>query len=381
MALGAVRLGRQLADGKVAAAARGEVMLEEEQTLSTNKTAGNALALYSPSRRWHEGIQSAAQAANVGNLFQYVIATPVSLPRQQSAMLPIANADVKGEKLSIYNASVQAKHPLYGLRFTNTTDLYLMQGPITVFDGGVYAGDARIEDLPPGGQRLISYGIDLDTEVAPLTKNQPEELLNVHLVKGTMLTERKYTRSQEYTVKNSGKKAKTVLVEYPIDVAWTLVSPKKPTKKTSDLYRFAVEAKPGEPASLVVDEERTIRQQVALTNLDDNTIQFYQSAKVVGDKVKAALSEIVKRKHELQQVAVGRQQREQRIRQIAEDQNRVRLNMDRLDRASELYKSYVKKFTNQEEEVVKLNEEIASLTERETSLRKSLDEYMMGLDL
>ena len=102
---------------------------------------------------------------------------------------------------------------------------------------------------------------------------------------------------------------------------------------------------------------------------------------MVDEKVKAALAEIVKRKHELQQVAAGRQNREQRIRQIAEDQNRVRLNMDRLDRTSELYKSYVKKFTKQEEEVVRLNEEIASLTDQETNLRKSLDEYMMGLDL
>ena len=185
-----------------------------------------------------------------------------------------------------------------------------------------------------------------------------------------MLTDRKYARSQEYTVKNSGKKAKTVLVEYPIDAAWKLVAPEKPTEKTRDLYRFAVEAKPGEPAKLTVEEERTERQQIALTNMDDNTIQFYQSAKVVSEKVKAALAEIVKRKHELQQVAADRQQREQRIRQIAEDQDRVRQNMDRLDRTSELYKSYVKKFTDQEEEVVKLNEEIASLTEQETSLRK-----------
>jgi hypothetical protein len=351
--------------------------------LAKGMAVQDGVALYAPSRRlaWRAGIQSAAQAANVGNLFQYVIAAPVSLPRQQSAMLPIANANVKGEKIDIYNSAVQAKHPLYGLRFTNTTDLYLMQGPITVYDGGVYAGDARIEDLPPGSERLISYGIDLDTEVAPETKNQPEELLDVHLVKGTMLTDRKYTRSQQYTVKNSGKKAKTVLVEYPIDPAWKLVAPEKPSEKTRDLYRFAVEAKPGKPAKLTVEEERTERQQIALANMDDGTIQFYQSAKVVGEKVKAALAEIVKRKTELQQLAIGRQQREQRIRQIAEDQNRVRLNMDRLDRHSELYKSYVKKFTKQEEEVVKLNEEIASLTEQETSLRKSLDEYMMGLDL
>jgi hypothetical protein len=332
-------------------------------------------------QRWGDGVQAAAQAANVGNLFKYVIATPVSLPRQQSAMLPIANADVKGAKIDIYNPAVQAKHPLYGLRFTNTTDLYLMQGPITVFDDGVYAGDARIEDLPPRGERLISYGIDLDTEVAPETKNQPEELLDVHLVKGTMLTDHKYERSQEYTVRNSGKKAKTVLIEYPIDAAWKLVSPEKPTEKTRELYRFAVEAKPGEPAKLTVDEERTVRQQMALTSMDDGTIQFYLSAKVVSEKVKAALADIVKRKSQLQQVAADRQQREQRIRQIGEDQTRVRQNMDRLDRASELYKSYVKKFTKQEEEIVKLNEEIATLTERETSLHKSLDEYMMGLDL
>jgi hypothetical protein len=344
---------------------------------------GNLAYFYSPSRRssLRSSIDSVAQAANVGNLFKYEIATPVSLPRQQSAMLPIANADVKGEKVDIYNAAVQAKHPLYGLRFTNTTDLFLMQGPITVFDGGVYAGDARIEDLPPKSERLISYGVDLDTEVAPEAKNQPEELLDVHLVKGTMLTDRKFARAQEYTVKNSGKKAKTVLIEYPIDAAWKLVTPEKPSEKTRDLYRFAVEAKPGEPAKLTVAQERTERQQIALTNMDDNTIQFYQSAKVVSEKVKAALAEIVKRKHEMQQVAANRQQREQRIRQIAEDQNRVRQNMDRLDRTSELYKSYVKKFTKQEEEVVKLNEEIASLTEQETNLHKSLDEYMMGLDL
>ena len=48
-----------------------------------------------------------------------------------------------------------------------------MQGPITVFDDGAYAGDAQIQDLPPGSERLISYAMDLDTEVAPTVKQQP----------------------------------------------------------------------------------------------------------------------------------------------------------------------------------------------------------------
>jgi hypothetical protein len=329
---------------------------------------------------WGQGVQSAAQAGNIGNLFQYAIAMPVSLPRQQSAMLPIVNAEVKGEKVSIYNPAVQAKHPLYGLRFTNLTDLYLMQGPITVFDGGAYAGDAKIEDLPPGSQRLISYGIDLDTEVAPQSKSQPEELLSVRLLKGTLIATHKYTRATEYTVKNSAKKAKTVLVEYPLEPEWKLVSPKEPAEKTRDLYRFAVEAKPGEPAKLAVSEEMTDRQEAALTNLDDDAIVIYLRAKVVSDKVKAALGEVVKRKHELQQVAANKQRLAQRIGEIGEDQARIRQNMAQLDRNSDVYKNYVKKFSDQETEIEKLRGQIAGLTDRESGLRKGLDEYLMGLD-
>ena len=217
-------------------------------------------------------------------------------------MLPIVTADVKGEKVSIYNQRVHAKHPLAGLQFTNTTDLHLMQGPITVFDGGAYAGDAKIEDLPPGSQRLLSYAMDLDTEVAPQSKGRPEELLSVKLLKGTLIATRKYVRGQEYTVKNSGKEAKKVLIEYPIETSWKLVKPEKPTEKTRDLYRFAVDAKPGQPATMLVEEERTVPQTIALNNLDDGSIQIYINAKVVSDKVKDALKEIVKRKAELRSV-------------------------------------------------------------------------------
>jgi DNA repair exonuclease SbcCD ATPase subunit len=162
---------------------------------------------------------------------------------------------------------------------------------------------------------------------------------------------------------------------------WKLVLPKKPTEKTRDLYRFAVEAKPGEPAKLKVEEQRTERQHVALTDIDDGTIQIYQSAKVVSAKVKAALAEVVKRKHELEQVAVNKQQLQGRIDQIGDDQSRIRQNMAQLDRNTDVYKNYVKKFSDQETEIEKLRGQIAALTEREAGLRKALDEYLLGLDL
>ncbi|MCE9528316.1 MAG: DUF4139 domain-containing protein [Planctomycetales bacterium] len=43
-------------------------------------------------------VESVAQASDVGEMFQYRIATPVKLGRQKSAMLPIVNDSVEGEK-------------------------------------------------------------------------------------------------------------------------------------------------------------------------------------------------------------------------------------------------------------------------------------------
>ena len=195
-------------------------------------------------------VRPAAQAGNVGNLFQYAIATPVILPRQQSAMLPIVNAEVEGQKVSIYNTGVDAKHPLYGLRFTNPTDLYLMQGPITVFDGGVYGGDAKIEDIPPGSERLISYGLDLDTEVACQSKR-----VSRGAARGAAGRRALMTVTHKFAADASSTRSKTPATgedgadRVPDRAGLDARQPKEPAEKTRDRYRFAVEAKPGDRPS------------------------------------------------------------------------------------------------------------------------------------
>ncbi len=328
-----------------------------------------------------QGGQSLAQAAKVGEMFKYEIATPVTLARRQSAMLPIVNESVKGKKVSIYNQQVQAKYPLNGLKLTNSTSLHLMQGPITVFDGGNYAGDAEIDDVQPGAERLISYAIDLDTEVAPESVGHPEQLVSVRIVKGTLYAARKFTRSQKYTVKNSGSHEKDVLIEYPFDPNWTLVAPKEPAEKTRNMYRFLVKAEPGKPAVLSVDEERTDQQQFAVTNLDNGTIAFYANTQVTTPKVKAALDEIIKRKEAIEQLAQKRQQLEQQVRVIDSDQARIRQNMHELDHTLKIYADYVEKFSKQETQIETLHKQIDGLQNEENGARKSLDDYLLSLDL
>ena len=125
------------------------------------------------------GVASAATAQRLGESFQYRIEQPVNLPRQKSALLPIVQHDIDAGRVSVYNPAVHAKYPLLGLKLKNSTGINLMQGPITVFDAGTYAGDARILDLQPNDERLLTYAIDLGMEVEAKSKNPPARLTAV----------------------------------------------------------------------------------------------------------------------------------------------------------------------------------------------------------
>jgi hypothetical protein len=296
-------------------------------------------------------------------------------------MLPIINDAIDGEKLSIYNQRVQPKHPLNGVRLKNASELHLMQGPLTVFDGGVYAGDAKIPDLPPKSERLVSYALDLDVEVAPTTENRPERLVSARIVKGVLELNHKYARTQKYVIKNSGRAAKTVLVEYPLDNDWKLLAPEEPAEKTRDMYRFAVKAEPGKPAELVIEEERTQHQAIAITNLNDDAIAFYLGRREISDTVKQALREVVRRKAELAAVQHRRQLASQQIARINQDQDRTRQNMQAMERNTDLYNRYMKKLTDQEDELERLNEEVRNLDEEIVRRQNELSDYVSKLEL
>ena len=326
-------------------------------------------------------IQSVAQGAALGELFRYEIDKPVSIARQRSAMLPIVSEQIEAEKVSIYDDRVLAKHPLAGLRLVNSTKLNLMQGPVTVYDGDVYAGDARVEDLAPGSERLVSYAVDLDVEVAPRTEPHPEEIVSVKLAKGTLVVTRKLARRKIFEIKNSAADAVKLLVEHPREEPWKLVAPEKPAETTRDRYRFAVTAEPGKPVTLEVAEEQQTLQQLALVNTDDSTILFFTNAKQTSPAVKEALTAVIERKREIERFVQERAKREQEVNVVGQEQERIRQNMAQLERTSDLYTRYVQKFAVQEDRVETLRKEVADLQAKELEARRALDDYLQQLEL
>ncbi|MEW6159865.1 MAG: hypothetical protein AB1813_20735, partial [Verrucomicrobiota bacterium] len=309
------------------------------------------------------------------------ITTPVTLARQKSAMLPIVSQKVEGKKVSIYNPNVQAKFPLNGFRLKNSTSLHLMQGPITVFDANSYAGDARIDDLAPGQERLLSYALDLKAEVEPQTLSGRQDLLSVQIKKGVLVITRKSTEEKAYNVRNRDQKKKSVLIEHPFRSDWQLIEPKEPAERTRDLYRFLVTVDPGQTAKLEVREEKPVSEQVLLSNFPTDSIAIYLQSKKVSAKVKEALQKVVALRDRISQTAAERTRRETRVNEITQEQGRIRENMAKLNQNSELYTRYVKKLDEQETALESLRQEIEQLRTTEATQQKELNDYLLALDV
>ena len=333
-------------------------------------------------QRIHQSVANMSQAGELGANYEYHIKTPVDLARQQSAMLSIVNDPIHAEHVSIYNTAVHAKHPLFGLKLRNDTKLHLMQGPIAVYDDGAYAGDARIEDLAPNGERLISYALDLGVEVAPESLSPPtNQIVSVKVARGVAHYQERHERSDVYTIKNTDSKPRNLLIERPRSTEWTLIDPMQAAEQARDVWRFAVKVAANSTEKLIVREQKTTVEEIVVRNRNDVGIKLLLQSRQVSPKVKAALKDIADRNAAIVAAEDQAARLVQKLEAIIQDQARIRENMKELDRGGELYKNYVKKLTAGETSIEKLRSDLHDARTKATEIQSAFDAYLESLDI
>jgi len=322
-----------------------------------------------------------AQAGEVGEVFQYQMKTPISISRQRSAMLPILSSAIEGRRVSIFNRADGSEHPMRGVEIKNSSGLQLMPGPISVFDGAAYAGDAQIGHVSMGDKRLLAYAVDLDVQV--LTKGDGNSTVKkIKIVNGSIEQTLKQQNKIAYAFGNKDeKRPRTIIVEQPKVKGWDLVEPKKATEETEALYRFEIELAAKESGKIEVVQEHTEMQYFGVTQYDLATLMTYVKGGVVSQKVVDA----VKKAADMQAAINDTQRRIQELDAektgIDQDQNRLRQNMGSVARDTELYRRYTTKLNDQETRLEAIREsrekEVATLNRQQAELNA----YVAGLNL
>ncbi len=349
-----------------------------KEDLNTNYDAAPA---YQPVAVASGGVTAQATSADAGEQFAYNITTPVTLPRQQAAMIPVVAQDIGADKVSLYNADTDPRFPLNAVRLRNNTALHLKGGPVTLFDGGTYAGDAVMEDVPPGDTRLISYAVDLSVigERQDLGTNETRTTLAIH--EGTLtVTVRSRTKTR-YVFKSRAQADKTILVEHSFDAGAVLVMPATSAERTPTVYRFAVLVPAGKTATLDVITEKPELSTVALLDGDINEFASYADQQDIPAATRAALADIAKQRRHIQNLSDQSTSDEAQVSQISAQQDRIRKNMAALDRTSSLYKRYVGELETQETQIANLRADAQRQRAAAAAAEKGLRDTLDGLDI
>jgi hypothetical protein len=329
------------------------------------------------------GVETAATGNEVGELFEYRVEQPVTVRRDRSALIPILQTKMDGERVSVYNEAARKDRPMHGIRLKNTSALTLEGGSLTVIDGDAYAGEALIERLKSNDQRFISFGLDLGALVTTKLKSERRPVFLVRAQKGVFEAHYHQTQKKTYTIINQTDKQRIVYVEHPYREGWKLSDDtQKPASQTVNFYRFRVELKPRATVELPVAETQALMDTYQLANLTSREVELFVTSNYIDAAMRAELEKLIDLKSRIGKERSMIEALDKEAGEIGDDQKRLRENIATLkntNEAKQLVARYIAKAGEQETRLEQIAKEKRAAQEALAKLTAEFDAAVRAL--
>ena len=230
------------------------------------------------------GVYRASDAISEGDVstnafddfFEYSLAQPVTIHKNESAMVPILQQELPAEHVTLW--SEREATPLRAVWLENKSKLTLDSGSFSIFEAGEFAGEGLLDPIHPGEKRLLSYAADQAVRVKIAARDAGQRLHHVSFQKGVIVETYMDTASVTYSATNSADVDRVVLLEHPRrNNGWSLDGNLKPDETSPNLYRFKLavpqhssqklEVKEHGPQYTTVDMRSNPRQDSFLVQL------------------------------------------------------------------------------------------------------------------
>ncbi len=326
-------------------------------------------------------IVNAASGQALGELFEYSVTTPVTIRKNESAMLPFLQQKIDARKLLIYS-DTGSQHPLNAAELTNSSGKTLDGGPITVFEAGAYAGEALVETVKAGDKRLISYAVDLGTRITTNLESKSDVVREIHVNRGILTARVAGVETKTYTTRNVDAKAKTLIIEHPVRPQYRLMN-QKPLETTARAYRFEVKLPPGATEKFPVTEERVYSNSFSLTNATPDFLLTYVQNRDLSAAARQQLQRILDLKNQISSADADSKRLEAQATSLSRDQERTRQNISSLNQVSgqqQQVQTYASRLAQQESELATLRDREAELQKKLAALQAELNAAIQKLD-
>ena len=339
-------------------------------------------AIFTPLESARAAAESAASAQELGDLFEYKLKEPITIRKNRSALVPIVQASVGAEKVSVWNEQAGLPRPLRALWLTNSSGLTLDGGSFSVMEDETFAGEGILDPIRPGEKRLISFATDLALNVSSSHATERQRVSRVVVAKGLLTLHNEIQEKKTYTFRNEDTAPRTVIVEHPVRNGYQLRGVVQPVETTAAWKRFQLPVGAKQTATLVVEEARVEQTGYQVSNVTDEQVALFVREKSIDPSIEAALRRVLSQKEVIAGLDSQKEARESEMNQIFDDQQRLRENMKALRGSAEekaLLQRYTQQLNEQENRLAALRKESEQLEAQQTSAQADLDGMIQEL--
>ncbi len=283
-----------------------------------------------------QGVNAMASAGVVHPAFDYHV-NNVTVPREQSAMVPVLVTAIKTQQLDFYTIGQASAHPFFAARITNDTHKFLPPGTLTVYTGSIYDGEFKLSDSPPGGHHVYTFAVDQSTTVRFKKSSQHTDLETAALHDAALNLKNLITIDNSYDVHNTASLPRTVLVRSSIGKDWKILSPASGVKLHNGFYQCTLAVKPATRTVLHIRQRQSQTQRIYLAGQNIAALRATLKIKYLP----AIISTAIQRAIALLKIVQLRQQAlnstNMQIQQAQNDENRLRQNLQAMKKVSPVY--------------------------------------------
>jgi hypothetical protein len=317
-----------------------------------------------------------ASTAAFDDYFAYNLSEPITIRKNESAMVPILQTKIDAERVTLW--SPRQPTPLRALWITNTSNLTLDRGSFSIVEDGNFGGEGLLDPIHPAEKRLLSYAVDQAVRVTTESQHDTTHATLLTAAKGILTLHNTQTAEITYVVHNAATDNRTVVIEHPIRQNYTLDSDPKPEETTPTLYRYRVAAAPGETVRLHVGERHQGAIAYQLANFNDNQLTFILNQTNNSAAIKQALEPILDARRHVADMQTAVNNANSRLTALRSDEDRQRANITALASADKASRDrFVHDLNSTEDQIATAQKD---LTAAEANLQTAKDDLATKIE-
>jgi hypothetical protein len=312
--------------------------------------------------------------------FAYRLAEPITIRKNESALVPILQTKVDAERVTLWSPGTGT--PLRALWMTNTSDLTLDRGSFSIIENGEFGGEGLLDPIHPKERRLLSYAVDQAVRVTTEGETSANRVVAVSATKGMLVLRSSRRAEVTYAVHNAAPEARTVVIEHPVRAGYVLGPDEKPAETTPAAYRFRVAATGGETARLHVSETAPGEARFDLSSQSDEEFAAILSETGHNATVEAALQPVIAAQRKESDAEDAVKKIEARLQALRTDEDRQRSNVTALASADKASRDrFVHDLNTTEDKIAAAQKDLETAEEAAQSAQDDLDKKIEAVQL